>query len=454
MKNMSTKSQSRRNFLQKAAVGSMGVTLSSSLNSLSAKNYRNIIGANDRINVAIAGLGRRLGSYVPPITHKDNNVRLVYLCDVMVSQREKAQKRFGEKLDYQPQLENDIRKVLADKEVNAIFNATPDHWHAPMAFMAMEAGKDMYLEKPVSHNPHESEMLVDYQKNYGSVIQMGTQQRSSPESIEVVGKIHDGLIGEVYKAKAFYSSGRGEVVVPQKAEVPVGLDWELFQGPAPRKPYEHNTWDYNWHWYGWDYGTAESGNNGTHELDVARWAMQVDHPQHVMVQGAKRHFKDDGWTMYDTIDATFIFPGNKVIEWDGKSRNAYKTYGHGRGTIIYGTDGTVFIDRNGYKVFDRSGELLQSGEAEGKESGLALGGGGDMSTRHVTNFFETIRGKEKLNQPIDQGVVSQHLTHLINIAYRANKPLEVDTTTGRVFDRDAMKIWGREYEPGWEPKAV
>jgi len=335
--------------------------------------------------------------------------------------------------------------------IDAVIIATPDHWHAPMAFMAMEAGKDMYLEKPVSHNPRESELLVEYQAKYNSIIQMGTQQRSSPETMEVIQKIHDGFIGEVYKAKTFYSSGRGEVVVPKPAPVPKGLDWELFQGPAPRRAYTHDTWNYNWHWYGWDYGTAESGNNGTHELDVAHWALQVKYPQQVFVQGAKRHFKEDGWTMYDTVDATFVFPENKVIQWDGKSRNANQTYGYGRGTIVYGTDGSVFIDRNGYKVFDRDGKETESNMSEGKESGMALGGGGTMSTRHISNFFGAIRGKEKLNQPIVQGVVTQHLTHLINIGYRVGKPLELDTETGRVFNREAMKIWGRDYEPGWAP---
>jgi len=451
---MESKIQTRRKFLQKVTAGSLGLTIAANTSGVSAQSYKRIMGANDRINIAIAGLGRRLKSYIPPIAAKDNNVKLVYLCDVMKSQREDALKSFIQHIDYQPKLENDIREVLADKEVDAVLNATPDHWHAPMAFMAMEAGKDMYLEKPVSHNPRESELLVDYQKKYNSLIQMGTQQRSSPETIEVIKQIHNGLIGEVYKAKTFYSSGRGEVLVPKKAPVPSGLDWDLFQGPAPRKPYEHDTWDYNWHWYGWDYGTAESGNNGTHELDVAHWALQVKYPEHVFVEGAKRHFKDDGWTMYDTVEATFTFPGNKVIQWDGKSRNAHQTYGYGRGTIVYGTNGSVFIDRNGYKVFDRAGKLISSSESEGQESGMALGGGGDMSTRHVTNFFEAIRGKESLNQPISHGVMSQHLTHLINIAYRVNKPLQVDTATGRIYDRDAMKIWGREYEPGWEPKEI
>lgn len=447
-------SSSRRKFLKNIALGSAGISLGGPLMAMSSKSYSKILGANDRINVAIAGLGRRLGGFIEPVSMKKNNVHLAYLCDVMKSQRENANSIFAKKISYQPKLENDIRNIMADNDVDAIINATPDHWHAPMAFMAMEAGKDMYLEKPVSHNPLESELLVKYQDKYDRIIQMGTQQRSAPESIEIINKIHNGAIGEPYKAHAFYSNSRGSVIVPQKAPVPEGLDWELFQGPAPRKPYEHNTWDYNWHWYGWDYGTAESGNNGTHELDVARWALQVNYPEHVFVEGDKRHFKDDGWSMYDTIDSTFRFPGNKIIKWDGQSRNGYNTFGAGRGTIIYGTEGSVFVDRDGYRLYNRKGELLEEKKASTAEGGIALGGGGDMSTAHVSNFFNAMRGKEKLNMPIKDGVVSQHLTHLLNIAYRVNKPLNIDTDTGRVDDKEAMELWSRSYEPGWEPKMM
>jgi len=445
-------SESRRKFLKGAALSAAGITLGTSAKAMSSSSYNRIIGANDRINVAIAGLGRRLGAYYEPIAAKESNARLIYLCDVMKSQRDRAAEKFSEYINYKPKLENDIRNILADSEVDAIINATPDHWHAPMAFMALEAGKDVYLEKPVSHNPRENELLVAYQKKYDKLIQMGAQQRSSPESIEIIGEIHNGRIGDVYKALTFYSNDRGRVVNPEKAPPPEGLDWELFQGPAPRKPYEHDTWNYNWHWYGWDYGTAEMGNNATHELDIARWALDVDYPQHVFVESDKRHFKDDGWTMYDTMDATFIFPGNKIIQWDGKSRNGQKTYGSGRGTIIYGSEGSVYVDRGGYKLFDRGGKLIKDSASASNEAGTALGGGGDMSTRHVQNFFNTMRGKEKLNLPIEVGAKSQHLTHLANIASRIGKPLEVSTENGRIYDREAMKLWTRNYEPGWEPK--
>ncbi len=443
----------RREFIKKAAVSTAGITIGGAALGMSAKSYSRIIGSNDRLVVALMGCGRRVGGYCQAVSKKENNVDLAYICDVMKKQRERVAKDLKGKVTGDAVLENDIRKVLADKNVDIIFNATPDHWHAPGAWMAMEAGKHVYLEKPCSHNPREGELLVEFEKKFGKLIQMGNQQRSSLKSKEIIKEIHNGVIGDAYKAVAFYSNSRGEVVVPKVAPVPEGLDWELFQGPAPRKAYEHDTWNYNWHWYGWDYGTAETGNNATHELDVARWALQVEYPNWVDVEAAKRHYLNDGWEMYDTMDATFKFDGDKVIKWDGKSRNAHKTYGADRGTIIYGTDGSVFVNRNGYKLFDRKGKLIKDSQAKTQEAGVALGGGGDMTDMHVENFFNVIRGKEKmLNSPIKQGAVSQMLTHYANISYRIGKSFEVNTENGRIKDKTAMKLWGREYEKGWEPK--
>ncbi|MGQ8338024.1 Gfo/Idh/MocA family protein [Sunxiuqinia sp. A32] len=443
----------RRNFIKKTTLGAAGVAIGGTALGMSAKSYSRIIGANDRLAVAVMGCGRRVGAYYNSLKNTDNNVDLAYICDVMKKQREKVAKDLAGKVSGKAKLEVDIRKVLDDSDVDVVFVAAPDHWHAPAAWMAMEAGKHVYLEKPCSHNPREGEVLVTLQKKYGKHVQMGNQQRSSAESIDIISQIHNGVIGEVYKAVAFYSNTRGEVVVPKVAPVPEGLNWELFQGPAPRKAYEHDTWDYNWHWYGWDYGTAETGNNATHELDVARWALQVDYPEWVDVEAAKRHFKNDGWSMYDTMDATFRFPGNKVIKWDGKSRNGYKTYGADRGTIIYGSEGSVFVDRNGYQLFDRGGKLVSDSVAKAKEAGTALGGGGAMTDIHVANLFKVIRGTDaELNSPIEMGAISQMLTHYANISYRTNKSFGVNTKDGRIKDEEAMKLWGREYEPGWEPK--
>ena len=438
----------RREFIKKTALGAAGLTLGLGV---SASSYSRIIGANDRLNVAIVGLGRRLGAFPEPIKLESSNARLLYLCDVMQSQRERAARSFAQHLDYQPMLENDYRRVLENNDVDVIINAMPDHWHAPGAIMGVKAGKHVYVEKPGSHNARENELLVEARRKYGKLIQLGNQQRSALESIEIIRRIHEGVIGNPYEAITFYANARGEVVNQSPARVPEGLDWDLFQGPAPRRDYTHNTWDYNWHWYGWDYGTAEIGNNGIHELDIARWALKVDYPERVSVNADKRHFPDDGWTMYDTMYAAFHYPGNKTIVWDSKSRNAYSTYGSGRGTIIYGTEGSVYVDRDGFKLFDRSGRLTEESKSDAGEGGVALGGGGDMSTTHVVNFFNAIRGKEQLNSPIEEMVKSIQLCHLANISYRLKKDLVVNPATGKTMDAEAINLWSREYEPGWEP---
>lgn len=442
---------SRREFIKKAALGTAGVTIGGLAPGFSPKSYAKIMGANERLNLAIIGLGRRLGAYYDPIGRKDSNVELMYMCDVMKKQREAAVKKFSKYIDYTPKLENDVRKIIADKNVDALFIATPDHWHAPGTWMAAQGGKHVYVEKPCSHNPREGEILVEVQKKYGKVIQMGNQQRSAVESIDIINQIHSGVIGKPFKAVAFYASARGAVPHQKKTAVPDGLDWELWQGPAPHREYTSETWDYNWHWYGWNYGTAEAGNNATHELDVARWALQVEHPEFVSVEADKRYFAEDGWEMYDTMEATFQFPGNKIIQWDGNSRNGYKTFGSDRGTLIYGTEGTVYVDRNGYTLFNREGKKLKESKSTEEEAGTALGGGGGMTTRHVVNFFEAIRGKAKQASPINEGATSTLLCHLANIAYRTKKSFAVDTKNGHIKDAEAMKLWGRQYEKGWEP---
>jgi predicted dehydrogenase len=445
-------SANRREFLKKVTAGAAGIAVGGSAMGMSAKSYSRIIGANEKLFIAIAGLGRRLGAFYEPVAKKEANVELVYLCDVMEKQRDRALKNFSKHITYKPKPENDIRKVIDDPKVDVLINATPDHWHAPGSVMAMKGGKHVYVEKPCSHNMFENEILVDAAKKFSKVVQMGNQQRSSDHTIEIINEIHNGIIGVPYRAVAFYLNKRGEVPVQKPAPVPAGLDWELFQGPAPRRAYTEETWDYNWHWYGWDYGTGETGNNATHELDVARWALQVDLPLHVDVEAGKRHFFNDGWEMYDTMDATFRFAGDKIIKWDGRSRSGHDTYGVGdRGTIVFGSEGTVFVDRGKYILYDRGGKIVKDNKSASSEAGTALGGGGDMTTGHVINFFETIRGKAKLTAPIDDASISMAMVHYSNIAYRIGKGFDIDDKTGRMFDREAMKLWGREYEPGWEP---
>ncbi|MEK9604044.1 MAG: Gfo/Idh/MocA family oxidoreductase [Flavobacteriaceae bacterium] len=447
----SKKKQNRRDFIKKTALGGLGLTSISTMG-MSAKSYGKILGANDRLYVAIAGLGRRLGAYLPPITNKKSNVHLAYLCDAKKSQMTKAAKRFSQKIDYNPKLEQNIFKVLEDDKLDVLMNAMPDHWHTPGAIMAMKSGKHVYVEKPSSCTMKENELLVEAAKKYNRIVQMGNQQRSSNHTKQIIGKIHDGIIGNTYKALAFYSNGRGKVPVQQKADVPKGLDWNLWQGPAVHREYTSETWDYNWHWYGWNYGTAEMGNNATHELDVARWALNVNLPNLVEVESAKRHFLDDGWEMYDTMMARFTFEDNKIIEWDGKSRNSHKTYGSGRGVIVFGTEGSVMVNRNHYKLFDRKGKLIEEFSSDGNEGGVALGGGGSMSTIHVLNFFDAIRGKASANAPIDDANISMAMVHYANVSSRIKRNFKVNPLKGTMIDNEAMKLWSKPYEESWKDK--
>lgn len=440
---------SRRDFIKKSTLAAAGLSFAGAT---SAASYKRILGANDRVNLAILGTGRRFGAY-QDILDKKYNVQLTYVCDVKGSQLEKAAARLKRKISYKPKYVEDLKEVFDSKDVDAVINATPDHWHGPGSWMAMEAGKHVYVEKPCSHNPWEGELLIMFAEKYNRVVQMGNQQRSSGHTQEIIKEIHNGAIGKAYKAVAYYNNDRGETPVQVKQAPPSDLNWDLFQGPAPRREYTHDTWNYNWHWYGWAYGTGETGNNATHELDVARWALQVKFPNMVMVDSVKGHYQDDGWEMYDTMFATFKFDDDKVINWDGKSRNGYSTYGGGRGTIIYGSEGSVRVNRSMYELYDRSGKLVKKNESGGSEGGTALGGGGDMSTNHLHNFFQTIRGEDTLNAPIDEGAASVHLCHLANISSRLNdKSFEVDVNTGRIYDREAMQFWKREYAPGFDPQ--
>lgn len=417
----------------------------------SAKSYANIMGANDRVNVAVIGCYRRFGALAEPLSVLDN-VSLKYVCDVDAQRQASAIEKVEKWGGGTPKGEKDLRKILEDKELDAIFNATPDHWHAPGTWMALDAGKHVYVEKPCSHNPREGELLIAFQKKYNKVVQMGVQQRSAPESQELIKEIHEGAIGEAFHTIAFYSNNRGRVPNANKVAVPDWLDWDLFQGPAPRTEYLDIYGDYMWHWF-WNFGTGETGNNATHELDVSRWALQVKYPKEVKINAGKFHFKDDPWTMYDTMDVTFVFPGGKSIRWDGKSRDGYQTYGSGRGTIIYGSEGSAYVDRDGYRLYDRDGKLVKERKSETNEGSIGLGGGGGMTVLHITNFLETIRGKATLNAPIDEGAITTHLCHYANIAYKmGNQTLQIDPNTGRFLNKKVMKQhWGRTYEKGWEP---
>ncbi len=437
--------QTRRDFIKNVSVVSAGLAFG-----LNAKSYSRIMGANDRINFAIIGLHGRGYAHLGSI-NACKNTSVAYICDVDSRELKKFAKEAREKYKQNPIEAGDFRKMLESKDVDAITIATPEHWHTPMAIMGLQAGKHVYVEKPCSHNPHEGELLVAAQKKYNKLVQMGDQQRSSAYTIDVMKKIKEGLIGKPYFGKAWYSNTRKSIGVGKEVPVPEYLDWELWQGPAPRRPYKDNIHPYNWHWF-WNWGTGETLNNGTHEVDLCRWALGVDYPNSVSASGGRYHFKDD-WEFYDTLVTSYEYD-DKMITWEGLSCNGKTKYGSGRGAAIHGTEGTVIIDRDGYKVYDLDDKLLKEfKKKDEKNSTQDLLSMDDMTDAHFQNFCNAIRDGEKLHSPINEGNISVTILLLSNIAWKLNRTLHLNKENAHILnDDEAMKYWQREYEPGWEIK--
>ena len=302
----------RRNFVKKGLIAGAGLAAG-----FSAKSYGNILGANDRVNLAVAGLNSRGNAHISAAQTLSGKTRVLALCDVDNRVFAKVKDRYKDFLSKDIKTYADVRLLLENKDLDAITIATPDHWHAPMAIMAMNAGKHVFLEKPCCYNPQEGEWLIEVQRQSKMKLQVGNQQRSASTSIEMVEKIREGVIGEVHYGKAWYANTRGGIGVGKPTEVPDWLDWELWQGPAPRKTYKDNLVHYNWHWF-WHWGTGEINNNGLHELDICRWALGVDIPNLVTSSGGRFHYQDD-WEFYDTQIASFTFEDEKMITWEGRS---------------------------------------------------------------------------------------------------------------------------------------
>ena len=401
--------------------------------------------ANDHISVAVMGVNGRRAVLAKTFAAQPNtDVR--YICDVDMRVTEKVVAGMSKAKGV-----SDFRRALEDKDVDALAIAAPDHWHAPATLLALDAGKHVYVEKPCGHNPREGELLVEAQKRHGHIVQMGNQQRSARTSIEIIEAIHNGLIGRPYFARAWYANTRGPIGHGKVAEVPEDLDYDLWQGPAPHTPYRDNVVHYNWHWF-WCWGTGEICNNGTHEIDVCRWALNVDYPTRVTSAGGRYHFDDD-WEAYDTQVASFEFDDGKTITWEGRSCNGRPIENRGRGASIHGEKGTVVLDRSGYVVYDNDNNEIKSNLNEANEGALDTRGGGGMTAAHILNFLEAVRGKEKPRGLIDEGHKSVLLCHLGNIAQRTGRALQCDAKTGHVVDDSkAMKLWSWEYASGWALK--
>jgi predicted dehydrogenase len=420
---MSTKSAEpaldRRSFLQGAAMA----------------GFATAGGADERLAVAVIGLGRGMDHVAALLQIPDVEIR--YLCDVDKNRLASALKTVEAKHGAAPKGVSDFRTILDDRGVHAVFIATCNHWHAPLTILACAAGKHVYVEKPGSHNPAEGEMMVAAARKHKRVVQMGNQRRSWPVIREAIQKVREGAIGRVTFARCFYNNNRPSIGKGVAGSPPANLDYELWQGPAPERPYLSNLLHYNWHWR-WHYGNGELGNNGVHGLDLARWGLGVDYPNLVSYTGGRYSFKDDQETP-DTGVAAFHF-GATGITWEQSSCHARK--GEGLPFVaFYGDKGILQITDPGYRILDPAGKVVS------REAGAF------SDVVHMADFLKCVRSGGRPNSEIEDTQKSTLLCHLGNISYRVGRTVHFDSGTRKIVgDPQAAKLWGREYRRGWEPK--
>ena len=441
---------SRRDFIKKVTAGSSALALGGVGYGFTSDSYSRILGANDRIRVGVMGTNGR-GRKMAANFALRKNTDVLYICDVEDNALAKGIKAVQEAVDKTPKSEKDFRKMLEAKDLDAVFLAPPDHWHAPATIMSCAAGKHVYVEKPLSHNPAEGEMAIEAARKYKRVVQMGSQRRSWKLLTEGINELKNGAIGKAYMAKTWYTNNRGSIGTGNVVPVPSNLDYELWQGPAPRRPYQDNLIHYNWHWF-WNWGTGEALNNGTHEVDLARWGLGVDFPTKVHSVGGRYHYKDD-WEAFDTQLITYECKEGASIVWEGRSCNGNKVEGLDRGVIFYGEKGSLHTGHDGYSIYDRDDNLLKEVKSDVVFDGRNTASpAAEMDNVHIDNFLDCIRTGGTPNADVETGHKSTTWVQLGNIAQRVGRGLTIDPKSGHSQgDEEAQALWGREYEPGWEP---
>ena len=444
--------KSRRSFLQKASASTIAISFGGILPGFSAKSYTKILGANEKIAVAAMGVNSR-GLAVAQNFASQTNCEVLHICDVdsraakiCIDEVSKIQKQ-------KPKDTPDFRKALEDKDVDVLIVTAPDHWHAPAGLLACAAGKHVYLEKPCSHNPKEGEMLVQSAKKYNRVMQMGNQRRSWPNVAQAIKELHAGVIGRPYYAKTWYTNNRSSIGIGKKVTVPSWLNFDLWQGPAPRMPFQDNLIHYNWHWF-WHWGTGEALNNGTHMVDLARWGLGVEFPSKVNSSGGRYRYQDD-WETPDTQLISMEFANKSLITWEGRSCNGKLDEENSVGVLFYAENGSMLIGSgNAYKIFDLKNNLIKEVKNDFEIDPRNLQNPSQqLDALHIQNLFDGIRKGTPLISDIDGGYKSTLLMQLGNIAQRTGRTLNIDSNNGHIVNDDnAMKYWSRSYEPGWEPK--
>ncbi len=414
----------RRKFLASAASTAALATLSRA-------------NANDQLVVGVMGMGGR-GTSLSKTFAGQSNVSIAYVCDPDQNRAGAGADQFEKSGKPKPKVVEDFRRILDDKSVDVLICAAPNHWHAPAGILGCSAGKHCYIEKPCSHTPHEGEMLVAAARKNHRVVQMGNQRRSWPKVQEAIAKLHEGIIGRVYFAQAWYMANRGSIGQGVAGDPPAGLNYDLWQGPSARKEFKSNYLHYNWHWF-WQWGNGELGNNGIHTIDLLRWGLDAEYPIKVSSAGGRYRFQDDQQTP-DTHIVSYDFPGGKTATWEGFSCNKGPT-GKAFDCLFHGENGTLTLSDSSYTIYDPKGKELSKENVKG----------GDVV--HIENFLTAVRNQSKPNSEIALGATSTLLCHLGNIAYRTGRSLNCDPKTGKILnDPEAMKFWTKEYATGFEPK--
>lgn len=412
-------------------------------------------GANERLNVCVMGVNGRGQSHLHAYRALENT-QITTVCDVDSRLFPTCAKWFESEDLPEPKFEQDIRKVLEDKDVDIISIATPNHWHSLATIWACQAGKDVYVEKPMTHNVYEGTKVIEAAEKYKRIVQHGTQLRSNPGFIEGINELKNGLIGDVYMARCVCYKWRPSIGKGHPGPAPEGLDWDIWQGPAQEEPFMLNEKGegiyvhYFWHWV-WAYGNGDIGNQGVHQLDAARWGLGVDVPYRVASMGGM-FLWDDAKEVYNVSSSSFMFTGDdgkdkmmtlEVRPWCTNDEGGGKSFG----VIFYGSEGWMtFPNYNGYKAYKgKNDELIKEAND-----------GNDLN--HFQNFVDCVRSRDasKLNANATEGHLSSALSHYALTGARVNRVLEIDTATGLIKnDDEANSHLTRKYrEPYVVPEVV
>ncbi|HEY7152754.1 MAG TPA: Gfo/Idh/MocA family oxidoreductase [Gemmataceae bacterium] len=382
---------------------------------------------HEKLNLAVLGIRGRGRGLLSGFSSFDG-VEIAAVCDPDENVVAPALKSINARQKRTPKVVKDLRRVFEDRDIHAVAIATPDHWHALAAIWACQAGKHVYVEKPISHNIIEGRRMVEAARKHDRIVQVGTQRRSGAHYQSAAEFVRSGQLGKVPFVRTWIAGNRPSIGHKADAPVPAGVDYDLWLGPAPKRPFNPNRFHYEWHW-NWDYGTGEVGNNGVHMLDVARMLLGLDAPKTISSGGGKLFYDDDRQTP-DTHIAVYDFPETTVV-WEHRIWSKTGVEGQGSGITLYGEKGTLVFDKNGWHVQDGV-------EASDKAS--------DIEKPHLRNFLDSVRAHKRPNADIEEGHKSTRLCHLGNIAYRVGRRLTFDASTETLHgDAAANQLLGRTY---------